>query len=210
MSQRLSPSPFRCIQRALLLLVPALWACGSEPQLPPLGVNDSVLAFGDSLTYGTGAPRGKGYPEVLATLIGRRVVNAGVPGEVTADGLKRLAGELEKVTPKLVVLCHGGNDMLRKRSLAAAEANLRAMIQAIRARGAAVVMLGVPRPGVFLSTAAFYERVAEDLEVPIEADVVPELLGDRQYKADTVHPNDKGYARIAAAVARLLRERGAL
>ncbi len=84
------------------------------------------------------------------------------------------------------------------------------MIRTIRASGAAVVLLGVPRPGLFLSTAEFYERVAEDMEVPIEADIVPELLGDRQYKSDTVHPNGKGYARMAAAVAKLLKERGAL
>ena len=187
-----------------------LWGCGKDPQLPPLAVSDRVLAFGDSLTFGTGAPQGQSYPDVLAGLIGRKVINAGVPGEVTAEGLKRLTGVLKKVAPRLVVLCHGGNDMLRKRSLAAAEANLRTMIQTIRASGAAVVLLGVPRPGVFLSTAEFYERVAEDLEVPIEAEIVPDLLGDRQYKSDTVHPNAKGYARMAAAVADLLKERGAL
>lgn len=187
-----------------------LWGCGSDPELPPLAATDRVLAFGDSLTYGTGAPQGKSYPDVLAGLIGRKVVNAGVPGEVTADGLQRLRGVLEKVAPRLVVLCHGGNDMLRKKNLAAAEANLRAMIQTIRASGAAVVLLGVPRPGVFLSTAEFYERVADDMQVPIEAEIVPDLLGDRQYKSDTVHPNAKGYARMAAAVAELLKERGAL
>jgi len=187
-----------------------LWGCGSDPELPPLGAADTVLAFGDSLTYGTGAPQGKSYPDVLAGLIGRKVVNAGVPGEFTADGLKRLNGVLAQVAPRLVVLCHGGNDMLRKKNLAAAESNLRAMIETIRARGAAVVMLGVPRPGVFLSTAEFYERIAEDMQVPIEAEIVPDLLGDRQYKSDTVHPNAKGYARLAAAVAELLKERGAL
>jgi lysophospholipase L1-like esterase len=171
---------------------------------------DRVLAFGDSLTYGTGAPKGKSYPDVLADLIGRDVVNAGVPGEVTADGLRRLGGVLEKVSPRLVVLCHGGNDMLRKKNLSAAESNLRSMIQTIRATGASVVMLGVPKPGVFLSTAEFYERIAEDMQVPIEADIVPDLLGDRQYKSDTVHPNARGYAKLAAAIDALLRERGAL
>lgn len=194
----------------LLLFAAGLASCGNDPELPPLGVTDRVLAFGDSLTYGTGAPRGQSYPDVLTTLIGRTVVNAGVPGEVTADGLKRLGEVLEKVSPRLVVLCHGGNDMLRKKNLAAAESNVRAMIETIRARGASVVMLGVPRPGVFLSTAEFYERIADDMEVPLQADIVPDLLGDRQYKSDTVHPNAKGYARLAAAVAELLRERGAL
>ncbi|MDH3715843.1 MAG: arylesterase [Gammaproteobacteria bacterium] len=186
------------------------WGCGSDPELPLLAASDRVLAFGDSLTYGTGAPRGQSYPDVLAGLIGREVVNAGVPGEVTTEGLQRLGGVLEKVSPRLVVLCHGGNDMLRKKNLAAAESNLRSMIETIRGTGAAVIMLGVPRPGVFLSTAKFYERIAEDMRVPIEADIVPDLLGDRQYKSDTVHPNARGYAKLAAAIDKLLRERGAL
>jgi lysophospholipase L1-like esterase len=202
------------LQRLNLLVLPLcaalLWGCGSDPELPLLAATDRVLAFGDSLTYGTGAPKGKSYPDVLAGLIGREVVNAGVPGEVTADGLQRLSGVLAKVSPRLVVLCHGGNDMLRKKNLAAAESNLRSMIETIRGTGAAVVMLGVPRPGVFLSTAEFYDRIAEEMHVPIEADIVPDLLGDRQYKSDTVHPNAKGYARLAASVAELLRARGAL
>lgn len=212
----MAATALRSASRSLRNLVAAgacaalLWGCGKDPQLPPLAVTDSVLAFGDSLTFGTGAPQGRSYPDVLAGLIGRKVINAGVPGEITADGLKRLAGVLRQAAPRLVVLCHGGNDMLRKHSLAAAEANLRAMIETIRASGAAVVLLGVPRPGVFLSTAEFYERVAEDMEVPIEAEIVPDLLGDRQYKSDTVHPNARGYARMAAAVAELLKERGAL
>jgi len=210
-ADRSSRTPLRFISCFLLLVLAALpYGCGSDPELPPLAASDRVLAFGDSLTYGTGAPRGKSYPDVLAGLIGRKVVNAGVPGEVTADGLQRLSGVLAKVSPRLVVLCHGGNDMLRKRNLAAAESNLRSMIETIRATGAAVVMLGVPRPGVFLSTAEFYERIAEDMQVPIEADIVPDLLGDRQFKSDAVHPNARGYARLAEAIDKLLRERGAL
>lgn len=211
LENRSSGWPFHRLRLLVLALCATLlWGCGSDPELPLLTATDRVLAFGDSLTYGTGAPKGKSYPDVLAGLIGREVVNAGVPGEVTADGLQRLDGVLEKVSPRLVVLGHGGNDMLRKKNLAAAESNLRSMIEKIRASGAAVVMLGVPRPGVFLSTAEFYERIAEDMQVPIEADIVPDLLGDRQYKSDTVHPNARGYAKLAAAVDKLLRERGAL
>jgi len=209
-ADRSSRTPSRFISVLLLVCTALLYGCGSDPELPPLAATDRVLAFGDSLTYGTGAPRGKSYPDVLAGLTGHTVVNAGVPGEFTADGLRRLSGVLAKVSPRLVVLCHGGNDMLRKKNLAAAESNLRSMIETIRGTGAAVVLLGVPRPGVFLSTAEFYERIAEDMQVPIEADIVPDLLGDRQFKSDAVHPNALGYARLAEAIDKLLRERGAL
>ena len=73
-----------------------------------------------------------------------------------------------------------------------------------------VVMLGVPNPGLFLSTADFYTKVATDMQVPIEAEIIPDLLGDNQFKSDTIHPNAAGYAKIADALAAMLRERGAL
>ena len=198
--------------RALLIAASLLLnACGeSGPALQKLSAEGVVLAFGDSLTFGTGAKPGESYPNALAARIGHQVVNAGVPGEVSETGLKRLPKILDKVQPELVILCHGGNDMLRKKDLGLAEENLRAMVKLIRASGAMVVMLGVPKPGLFLSTAEFYTKVAKDLEVPIDAEVIPDLLGDNQFKSDAVHPNAAGYSKIAEAIEALLRDRGAL
>lgn len=189
----------------------AVAACsGSGANLPKLAPGDVILAFGDSLTFGTGAGREESYPVALSRRIGFEVVNAGVPGEVSAMGLKRLPRVLDEVRPKLVILCLGGNDMLRRQDRKHTEENLKQMVRLIRARGAAVVMLGVPEPGLFLSTADLYERVASALDVPLEDDVIPDLLRNNQYKSDHIHPNAAGYARLAEAVEDLLRERGAL
>ena len=187
-----------------------LSACGSEPGLRPLPPDAVVLAFGNSLTHGTGAHPEESYPSVLSRLIGRKVINAGVPGEVSAAGLRRLPAVLDSVSPHLVVLCHGGNDILRKLDLRAAEANLVEMVTLIRARGAEVVLLGVPAPGLFLSTAEHYERIAEELSLPFEGEIVAELLGDTRFKSDAIHPNAAGYARLAQAVEAMLRSAGAI
>jgi lysophospholipase L1-like esterase len=188
-----------------------LSACGDDgPALEPLSPGATILAFGDSLTYGTGARDGESYPEVLAGLSGHPVVNAGVPGEVTAAGLRRLPGVLADVAPALVILCHGGNDMLQKRRHEEAAENLSRMVRLIRESGAQVVLLGVPRFGLILDTADFYHQVAEAEQVPMEADALATIISDNDLKADTVHPNARGYSRLAEAVQSLLQSHGAL
>lgn len=188
-----------------------LAACGSPtPALSPLAPDAVILAFGDSLTAGTGAGADESYPAVLERLTGRKVVNAGVPGETSTGGLRRLPRELERHRPDLMVLCHGGNDFLRKLDGEGAEQNLIRMVRMARDRGVAVVMVGVPKPGVFLSTADLYERVAGAEGVPLESEVLPDILGDNRLKSDTVHPNAAGYEQLATAVRDLLRESGAL
>jgi lysophospholipase L1-like esterase len=196
---------------AILLLAALLSACGDDPvPLPPLAPDAVILAFGDSLTHGTGARDYQSYPAVLAERTGRRIVNAGVPGEETDKGLRRLPGLLDRHKPDLLIICHGGNDILRKRDPAATEANLREMIRLARERNIPVVMIAVPNLGLFLSPADFYENVAADLQVPIEADILADLLGENRYKSDHVHPNAAGYARLAEAVQALLARHGAL
>jgi lysophospholipase L1-like esterase len=195
-----------CLAGLLLLA-----ACGgSTPKIERLPHDAVILAFGDSLTFGTGAPTNESYPEQLARLTGRKVVAAGVPGEVSALGLARLNGVLDEVQPRLLILCHGGNDLLRKLDETQAANNLRAMIRMAKARGIAVVLIGVPRPGIFLSTADFYQGIAEADGLPYDAEILKTILSDNALKADVVHPNARGYARLAEAVARLLREAGAI
>ncbi len=195
----------------LLLVVALLAACGGGPKLEKLGPNDVVLAFGDSLTYGTGAnPDTESYPAVLARAIGRKVVNAGVPGETSAQGLARLPGVLDEVQPKLLILCHGGNDFLQKLDEAKAARNIRAMIEMARARGIGVVLLATPKPGLPPSVPDFYGEIAKELKVPFEDGVIRSVALDNRLKSDFVHPNAQGYAKVAGALERLLRKSSAL
>lgn len=141
---------------------------------------------------------------------GLQVVNSGVPGEISADGLARLPEALEEAQPKLLILCHGGNDFLRKMDDATAAANIRAMIQLARSRGAPVVLLGTPKPGLPPSVPKFYGDIAREMRVPYEDAVLRDVLLDNASKSDMVHPNGKGYARIAAAIEKLLKKAGAI
>lgn len=195
-----------------VMLACQLLACSdSASRLPPLSPEAVILAFGDSLTHGTGADRTQSYPVQLARLTGREVINAGVPGEVTASGRQRLPGLLDRHKPGLLILCHGGNDLLRKLDLDATRNNLQAMLTEARTRDIPVVLLGVPRPGLFLlESAELYEELAEQHGMPYEGDIIPAVESDNSLKADPIHPNAEGYRQIAQAVQRLLRNSGAL
>ena len=195
---------------ALLLSTVLLAGCGKSPRVPPLGANDVVLAFGDSLTFGTGASPSESYPAQLQSLIGRKVVNAGLPGEISTDGLARLPEVLEEAQPKLLLLCHGGNDFLRKQSETTAAANVRAMIKLARDKGIAVVLIATPKPGLTVSPPDFYAEIAKEFAIPFNDDALKSILRDNALKSDLVHPNAKGYAQIAQALDKLLRKAGAI
>lgn len=196
----------------VLVLALALAAgCGEEaPRLPRLAANDVIVAFGDSLTYGTGASEHESYPAVLAQLIGRPVVRAGVPGEVTAQGLRRLPSVLDEHRPRLVIVCLGGNDMLRKIGSAQIKRNLEGMLRELRQRGISAVLVGVPKPALWTSSADFYTELAREFDVPYEGEIVTSVLYSSDMKSDPIHPNAKGYRKMAEALAKLLREAGAL
>jgi lysophospholipase L1-like esterase len=200
------------IQRFLFVLFALLLLAGCEraPTLPKLGPHDVILAFGDSLTYGTGAAPSEAYPAQLVGLTQRAVVNAGVPGETTAEGLQRLPALLDEHHPRLVLLCLGGNDMLRRLPAAETENNLRLMLQTLRTSGIQVVLIGVPEPKLFGGAPDFYAQLAKEFQLPYDGDTLNTVLKDNALKSDPIHPNAAGYQTIARQLADLLKESGAL
>jgi lysophospholipase L1-like esterase/predicted Ser/Thr protein kinase len=196
---------------ALLAAAFIVAACGKRgPRIEPLPADAVVLAFGDSLTFGTGAGTEESYPAQLGKRIGRKVVNAGVPGETSGEGLARLPEVLDEEKPQLLLLCHGGNDFLRRLDEAQAARNVRAMIELARARGIPVVLLATPKPSFPPSVPKFYAEMAAELAVPYEQDVIHAVLTDNRLKSDLVHPNGRGYAQVAEAVEKVLRSAGGL
>ncbi|WP_178860907.1 GDSL-type esterase/lipase family protein [Thiomicrorhabdus cannonii] len=199
---------------ALKLVLPIIWvfflAGCAKPQLPPLQDEDTIVAFGDSLTLGVGVKPEQSYPAVLARLSGRKVINAGVSGETTAQGLERLAEVVAAHQPKLVILLEGGNDMLQKQPEESIAANLGNMIASLQDEGIGVLLVSVPEKGVWMRAAPWYEELADEYAVPLEDEIVPELMGRLTMKSDYVHFNAQGYEALAQAILVKLQEAGAL
>lgn len=194
----------------VLLGVLLLNSCSTPAPLPLLTADATILAFGDSLTAGTGAGETESYPAVLSRLTGRKVLNAGIPGEVSASGVQRLPELLERERPALLILCHGGNDLLGRTDRQLITDNLRAMIRMARERGISVLLVAVPSPDLSLKPPPLYKEVADEFQIPVEMNALARILGKGSLKSDHIHPNATGYRMLAEALAGLLKKSGAL
>ncbi len=167
-------------------------SCSDKTQLQPLDENTSILAFGDSLTYGTGTSHDKAYPAVLEKLINHQVINAGIPGEVSSKGLSRLPGLIKQFQPGLIIICHGGNDILHKLDLNKTSNNIQQMINLARQNNSQVVLIGVPEFGLFLESSHIYQALAKKNQLPIADDILADILRKSSLKSDHIHPNTLG------------------
>lgn len=185
-----------------LFLLPAAWGAS----IPPLGGHSLVLAFGDSITHGTGAGKGASYPDRLGAALGVPVINAGVPGEVVSEGKKRLPAFLEKHRPTLVILCHGGNDLIQGKPHGEIARDLEEMAEAVKKSASDLVIVGVPEPGPRLSVPSFYGDVAEGAGALYEGRILRRILSDPSLKSDIIHPNEAGYLLLAEKLASLIEK----
>ncbi|EDZ63672.1 lipolytic enzyme, G-D-S-L family [Sulfurimonas gotlandica GD1] len=165
-----------------------------------------ILAFGDSLTHGFGASIKDSYPAQLEKKTGLKVINAGINGETTSEGLLRLPKFLEQ-KPDLVILCHGGNDILQKLSQENLKSNLQKMVRLIKQSGAEVILVAVPDFHMFgFGTLSLYAEVADEVGILLEDDVLTHIELNRALKSDYVHPNEKGYEMMANAFVKILKD----
>lgn len=164
-----------------------------------------VIAFGDSLTEGRGAGPGESYVDLVAKRVGVEIVNKGVSGNTTEDALKRVERDVLALKPRLVIICLGGNDLLRRVSADETFKNLDEIVSKIQAQGAMVILLGLD----FSLGSDFGSRV-EDLArrrgCPLVRDILGGIRGDETLMADAVHPNARGYAKFADKVEPVLRK----
>ncbi len=165
-----------------------------------------IVAFGDSLIQGVGASSNdKSLFGVLSKKIGKPIVNLGVSGNTTIDGLSRL-DELDRYKPKVVILLLGGNDYLRKVPKETTFKNLGKIIEDIHSRGAVVLLLGV-RGGLLKDNfEEDFEIISSKYNTAFVSNVLSGLILDRKYMADEIHPNDAGYEKIADRVVPVLKD----
>jgi acyl-CoA thioesterase I len=181
-----------------LALLAAILLTGCAREVPRVTRDGPIIAFGDSLIYGTGSSGG-GFVKLLEQRLGKPIENLGVPGDTTADGIERL-DEVIKRRPAVVILLLGGNDYLRQVPRNETFANLATIIERLQAENIAVLLVGV-RGGLIRDLfAEQFQDLADRYRTAYVHDVLDDTLGVSGYMADQVHPNDAGYRVIADRV----------
>ena len=199
-------------RRDWLVLSCALLAGCGRRRFRKLVAGDAILAVGDSLTAGFGAPKGADYPAQLAQILGHKVINGGVSGDTSAQALARLPDLLVQ-KPKLVVVSIGGNDFLQRQPESGTRENIRKMVADIRATGVPAVLVAIPHftTGGLLGVVSehpLYAELADELDVPLLKGAWADILGDKDLKSDAVHANAAGYRLFAEQLAGFLRKLG--
>ncbi|HFC6379648.1 TPA: arylesterase [Neisseria lactamica] len=191
-----------------------LTACGRKSARTHAKIPEgsTVLALGDSLTFGYGANPDESYPAQLQKLTGWNVVNGGVSGDTSAQALSRLPALLAR-KPKLVIVGIGGNDFLRKVPEEQTRANIAKIIETVQKENIPAVLVGVPHITLgalfgHLSDHPLYEDLSEEYGTPLFGGAWAEILGDNDLKSDQIHANGKGYRRFAEKLSDFLHTQG--
>ena len=189
------------IKKNFIFILALVFLCGCEAQVAdrdPKG--GPIVCFGDSLTAGFGADEGRDYPSVLRSKLDLPVINAGVSGDTTADGLRRLERDVLQQDPKIVIITLGGNDFMRGVPREEILRNMGTIIDRIQEHGAMVVwaeerigLLGDAYIGDF-------KKLAHQKHVLLIPDVLHGIFFDPRYKSDRIHPNSEGYRIMAERI----------
>lgn len=190
--------------RWLLPLIMLLAACSGGPAAPDRRITveaDAVLlTIGDSITTGHPQPSDQAWPSILARETGLDVVNRARNGATSTDVLAGLDTLLREYQPTLVIATVGGNDFLRRQSLADAELNIRDIAREVTASGAQFLLLGLAE-WQRSEVHPIYPRALEGLSgVHLDATILPHVYSKRSLRADPVHPNAEGHRLIAERV----------
>jgi acyl-CoA thioesterase-1 len=190
---------------------PATSAVAPEParSLP------KIVAFGDSLTDGYGLPRPSSYPSLLQKKLDDagykyEVVNAGVSGDTSAGGVRRIDWALDGDV-RIVIVELGANDILRGQPIEEMKKNLAFVIERAKARGAEVVLAGMEAP---TNSGSEYRRAVHEafpeLAREHKVTLIPFFLAgvagiESLNQGDGIHPNQKGQEIVAETVFKTLR-----
>lgn len=164
-----------------------------------------ILAFGDSISHGYGVDDELSYPRLIEKKTGLNIINAGVTGEISSEGLTRLPSLLED-KPDLVIICHGSRDIYNRLSMVELKSNMLAMVKLIQESGSKILLIGVPNFRILSNDIhPLYNEVAEECNILHDENILRNILTSNFTRNDYIHPNIEGYEILADAIIETLQ-----
>ena len=189
------------IWRKIFFILGFVFLCGCEPQVANRSSQGTaIVCFGDSLTQGFGAEEGRDYPSVLRAQVDMPVINAGVSGNTTGDGLRRLESDVLEKDPRIVIITLGANDFIRGIPKEEILKNMGAIIDRIQERGAMVVWASVKMGLLGDAYRDDFKKLARQKKIVFIPDVLEGIFFNPKYKYDQIHPNSEGYKIMAERI----------
>ena len=193
--------------RKLVWLVLPFLLLGCASPSPFAGVKNlyeakgtSIVCFGDSITLGAGASTGQDYPTLLEQMVKLPVKNLGESGDTTETALLRV-GDILKLDPRIVIVELGGNDYLRRTAVPDTFKNIRLIIDEIQRQKAVVVLVLMPLGSDYESG---YKKLAREKGCVLIASLMSDIFDNQNLMADQLHPNSRGYQKMAEEIGRVL------
>lgn len=199
----------------ILIILLLFVSCSKESVNLPNGKESLLIAFGDSLTAGYGAPEGESYPDFLEEYIDIKILNKGVSGDTTDSARKRFQQDVLDQNPDIVILGLGANDYFRQYETAVTKENLDYMTDKLLERGTVVYLMKFypEKSLLFLvqknkkkSYDEIYEGLAEKKGVILIENMWDGVYGKNQYMSDEIHPNGEGYRIFAKNIYKNLKK----
>jgi acyl-CoA thioesterase I len=170
-----------------------------------------LVAFGDSLTAGYNLSENDAFPAQLSRALGQPVLNAGVSGDTTAQGLARLEWSIP-ADARGVILELGANDALRGQDIQATYANLEAIITKLQARGVKILLTGMIAPNNYGADYArdfnaIFPELAKKYTLPLYPFFLEGVAGKPELnQKDRLHPTKEGVAKIVENILPSVKE----
>ncbi|GAB1401429.1 arylesterase [Elusimicrobiota bacterium] len=183
---------------AVVCLFVTVGCYGKQDNQPKL--NPAIVCFGDSLTQGTGATNGETYPYFLQKLTNLTVVNAGIHGDTSQQGLNRVE-EIFQFKPFIVIVEFGANDFFKKIPIETTKQNIENIIDKIQRTGA-IAVIASTEDNQLPDLNRILLEISKDKKAPFISGILNEIWTDRSLFADDLHPNSAGYKLVAEKVYR--------
>lgn len=164
----------------------------------------NIICYGDSLTFGYGANAGNDYPSLLAKETAVPIINAGIDGDTSINGLERIDSDVLDRQPLLVIIEFGGNDFLEKVPMEATVNNIKQMVDKIQAKAAMVAIVDISAGMLFKDYHRQLSKIARQKGTIFIPGVLSGIITNPGLKSDFFHPNDRGYNLIAQRIYRTI------